>query len=78
MAVCLVHALLQYIRVRDSSPGPLFVLQTGVPLTRSHLVSQMQAALAMAGLDARCFNGHSFRIGAATTASMQGLEDSGA
>ena len=36
----------------------------------------VQAALARTGVDARCFNGHSFRNGAATTASMQGLEDS--
>ena len=67
---------MHYLEVRCSSPGPLFVLQAGTPLTRTYLVEQLHAALQRMGLNHSCFNGHSFRIGAATTAAMQGLEDS--
>ena len=34
--VCPVQALIQYIGVRPATPGPLFILSTGVPLTRTH------------------------------------------
>ena len=37
---------------------------------------EVQKALELAGEDSSLFNGHSFRIVAATTASASGLEDS--
>ena len=74
--VCPIQALVHYIGVRSPSQGPLFILQSGAPLTRSYLVSQLQAALRQAGIEDSGFNGHSFRIGVATTAAQQGLEDS--
>ena len=73
--VCPVDALLQYLTVRNSSPGPLFILQSGTPLTRTYLVTHLQSALQQAGLDQSQYNGHSFRIGAATTAAQQGIGD---
>ena len=36
----------------------------------------VRRALATAGLDQRQYCGHSFRIGAATTAATRGMEDS--
>ena len=57
-------------------PGPLFTFQSGSPLTRSSLVSHLQSALSRAGTTPAAFTGHSFRIGAATTAAKRGLEDS--
>ena len=74
--LCPVEALIQYLGVRSPTPGPLFVLSTGSPLSRSHLVANLHTALRQAGLDESRYNGHSFRIGAATTAAQQGLEDS--
>ena len=74
--LCPVQALIQYQGVRSPTPGPLFVLSTGSPLSRSHLVANLHTALRQAGLDESRYNGHSFRIGAATTATQQGLEDS--
>ena len=74
--VCPVEAVVQYIAVRCASPGPLFVLQAGTPLTRAYLVDHLHAALQQMGLDHSSFNGHSFRIGAATTAARKGFEDS--
>lgn len=75
-AICPVRAFVHYIGVRTAAHGSLFVLQSGDTLTRSYLVTQLQAALRKAGLNNTLFNGHSFRIGIATMAAMQGLEDS--
>ena len=74
--ICPVRALTQYIGTRSSAPGPLFLLNNGTPLTRPYLVSHLQTALRQEGLDDTQYNGHSFRIGAATTAAQQGVEDS--
>ena len=64
--ICPVQAMLQYLKVRSPSQGPLFVFQSGSPLTRSSLVSHVQAALQQANIPHKAYNGHSFRIGAAT------------
>ena len=45
-------------------------------LTKSKLISALWQALSRAGLDAAVFSGHSFRIGAASTAASQRMEDS--
>ena len=39
-AVCPVQAMVQYIGVRRPGPGPLFILESGAPLTRSFLVAK--------------------------------------
>ena len=74
--VCPVNALLQYIGVRSNTAGPLFIFHNGQFLTKPLLVSHRQRALQQAGLEHKKFNGHSFRIGAATTAAQCGIEDS--
>ena len=74
--LCPVSALLAYLAVRPSTPGPLFLLSSGVPLSRQVLITEIRCALASAGLDTSLFNGHSFRIGAATSASLAGVPDS--
>ena len=48
----------------------------GHPLTRDRFVSALRSALADAGIDSSLYGGHSFRVGAATTAALQGLQDS--
>ncbi len=45
-------------------------------MTRQRLVSAVREALERAGVEADMYAGHSFRIGAATTAASRGLEDS--
>ena len=67
--ICPVQAMLQYLEVRSPSQGPLFVFQSGSPLTRSSLVFHVQAALQQANIPHKAYNGHSFRIGAATMAA---------
>ena len=49
---------------------------SGLFLTRENFVAVVRRALEAAGLEASEFNGHSFRIGAATTAASRGMEDS--
>ena len=74
--LCPVAAVLGYLAIRPSTPGPLFHFQDGTPLSRTHLVTHIRDALSRAGIDASQFSGHSFRIGAASTAAQAGLNDS--
>lgn len=72
--LCPVRALIQYLHLRGSTPGPLFLLADGTPLNRQWLSSTIQSILSSAGVPG-CFTGHSFRIGAATSAASRGLPD---
>lgn len=74
--LCPVSALLAYLAKRGSNPGPLFQWKDGTPLTKQKFVDEVRSALSAAGLPAKDFAGHSFRIGAATTAATVGLDDS--
>lgn len=74
--LCPVAAMLSYLTSRGTSPGPLFKFDDGSPLTRARLVDHLREALSRAGIDQSCYSGHSFRIGAATTAAARGVEDS--
>lgn len=74
--ICPVKSILHYLALRGSSPGPLFLFSDGTPLSRVRLVRAVRSALEESGIRADGFNGHSFRIGAATAAAAAGLEDS--
>ena len=74
--LCPVAALLRYLAKRGDRPGPLFMCSNGKPLTKTRFVTEIRSALTKAKLPARDYAGHSFRIGAATTAAVAGLEDS--
>jgi hypothetical protein len=73
--ICPVTALLSYLVVRKAKfpSGPLFVLEDGSPLARQALVSWLRTTLNSSGIDASHFSGHSFRIGAASTAAARGV-----
>ena len=73
--LCPVAAVLQYLAIRGMAPGPLFKLQSGHPLSRQKLVELVRTTLRQAGLDCSQYAGHSFRIGAATTAAARGLSE---
>ena len=62
--------------VRGTFEGPFFRLSNGQPLTKSYFISEVRQALQAVGLPYQNFAGHSFWIGAATTAAEVGLEDS--
>ena len=74
--LCPVTALLGYLLARGAGPGPLFSFEDGKPLTRIRLVEKVRRALQVAGVLSKPYSGHSFRIGAATTAARVGVEDS--
>ena len=74
--LCPVSALLAYLAIRGNVPGPLFRLKDGRFLTKDIFIAEVRAALAVLGLDSSTYAGHSFRIGAATTAAEIGIEDS--
>lgn len=73
-AVCAVRAMMSYLRFRGGNPGALFVHENGEPLRRSQLVAWVRDATARLGLEGN-YSGHSFRIGAATTAASMGVPD---
>ena len=74
--LCPVSALLAYLAVRPPTPGPLFLLNSGNPVSRNTLVATVRHTLSSAGLEVSQFNSHSFRIGAATAASQASIPDS--
>ena len=68
--------LQRYINMRSFSPGPIFTNLANTPITRAEFNAQLKIALQFCSFDPKYFKSHSFRIGAATTAAMQGLSDS--
>lgn len=72
--VCPVSALMSYLHVRGSTPGPLFLLSDGTPLTKGKLNVHLQHVLKQCGWPG-IFTLHSFRVGAATTAASLGFPD---
>ena len=73
--ICPVAAILNYLAVRPQGEGPLFVHRDGSPLLKQQFITGVRQALSAAGLDPSLYSGHSFRIGAATTAAAAGIPD---
>ena len=74
--LCPVVALAAYLALRGAATGPFFQFKSGQPLSRDRFVAKVTEALQLAGLDPASYAGHSFRIGAASTAAVCGVEDS--
>ena len=75
--LCPVAAVVAYLALHHKlGAGPFFKFQSGTALTRASFVDRVRKALKEAGMDADKFSGHSFRIGAASTAAARGVEDS--
>ena len=74
--LCPVTAVLAYMARRGNVPGPFFKFDNGQALTKSTFTQRVRSALQSIGLPYQLFAGHSFRIGAATTAAKAGIEDS--
>ena len=75
-ALCPVAALLGYIAARGDKPGPFFTNSSGKPLTKSVFVGEIWTILGALGVPQDQYAGHSFRIEAATSAALAGVEDS--
>ena len=74
--LCPVAAVLANMAIRPLVAGPLFIHKDGTPLSRTQLVSKVRETLSNAGLQVGGFSGHSFRIGAASTAAQAGIPHS--
>ena len=60
---------------RQNPSEPLFLTEDGTPLTRSVFMLHVKQLISRLGLNTTQFTPHSFRVGAATTASSARLED---
>ena len=73
---CPVAAMKMYLSLRKYDPhAPLLCLGDGTPLTCSKFVTMLHSVLQKLGFQPTIYAGHSFRIGAATTAAATGLPD---
>ena len=76
-AVCAYCSMLNYLSHRRAShSAPLFLYQSGVPLTHSNFTTAIRQMLSAAGLPSLHFTPHSIRAGAATDAHRAGAPDS--
>ena len=71
--VCPVQALHDYISLRPTTIGPLFIFASGKPLTKQNLTFETRKLPNQAGFNASNYAGHSYRIGAATTTAKAEL-----
>ena len=73
--LCPISAMVAYWESRSPLPnsGPLFTFQSGSFLTRGRFTSETRLLFSKGALDSSEFAGHSFRIGAATTAASANL-----
>jgi len=70
-----IKEILSYLTLRGDTHGSLFLTENNKPLTRQKFYSTLESVLQWCGLDRRCYNTHSFRIGAATSAREAGIPD---
>ena len=56
--------------------GAFFIDSSHKPLSKTWFIAQIRECLQAIGLPQHQYAGHSFRIGAATTAALVGTEDS--
>ena len=71
--LCPVSAMLAFLAKRGRKEGLLFHFEDGKLLTRDRFVEKVRQALTAANIDCKPYSGHSFRIGAATTAAKKGV-----
>lgn len=75
--ICAVKALKHYLLFCKPADGPLFRFQDGRSLSRKYFTSEVRELLTNGGYNARDYAGHSFRMGAATTAASKKFEAAG-
>ncbi|XP_033739168.1 uncharacterized protein LOC117326521 [Pecten maximus] len=80
--VCPYLALDKYMVARtslripsDNPRSPFFITDNAIPLTRNTFITNLRVILSRLGLNDSAYSGHSFRIGAATSAATSQVED---
>ena len=74
--ICPDATVLSYLVKRGRTPHSWFKFIDGRYLTRDRFVKAVRDAIALSGIDASKYAGHSLRIGATTTAASSGVQDS--
>ncbi len=74
--ICPVEAIRAYLRIRGPAQGRFFKDHEGRTVTKVWFTQQLRVTLQGIGLPSDQYAGHSFRIGAATSAALAGMEDS--
>ena len=74
-SLCPIKALLAYLAIRGNASGCLFQFHDGRLLSKDLIVSKVREAFTTAGFNSKDYAGHSFRIGAVTTAGECGIND---
>ena len=69
---CPIAAYTKYVKLRKTPHGSAFQDISGLPLTRTTILSVLQSCLAHSHLDSGMYNTHSFRIGKTTDLVHQG------
>lgn len=76
--LCPVKSMRRYMKLRVTQntnlESALFYYHQAM-VTRVKFIEYMRQVLEVVGLDTQNYNGHSFRIGAATSAAAAGVED---
>ena len=73
--ICAVIAIQHYFQLVAPSLGTLFSFQSSRLLTRSAVISLLRDIVRLVGLPFHSLKGHTFRIGAVSTATAVGLPD---
>lgn len=83
-SLCPVSCMTNYLQLRHStllqryrlqSDSPLFIDAYGQPFSRQSFLAYFSHLISLLSLNPSQYTGHSFRIGAATTAAAVGVED---
>lgn len=72
---CPVSAMVAFLQLRGSRPGPLFMQPNGPPFLRHQFQMLTERCLQFCDLDTSRYKGHSFRIGGASLAAARGMSD---
>ncbi|XP_033727320.1 uncharacterized protein LOC117316694 [Pecten maximus] len=72
---CPVQALFQYLKLRGSSEGPIYIQPNRKAVTYQCFCNMLKQTLLVAQYDPTRYRSHSFRIGAASTAASRGISE---
>lgn len=73
--LCPVKMLKNYLNLRPSLPGPIFLSSSGKPISRQQFVNALHTSIKFRSLDPSFYNTHSFRIGRCSDMMSNGFSD---
>ena len=78
--ICPFFAIEKYLAVRKGREAfclsdPLFIKEDGCALDREYFITNLKHILDVCGYNSNLYNGHSFRIGASSSAGSVNIQD---